>query len=131
MNLGPLLYHWANDVEHNEDARYQQSIELSWEELRHVIGTYGFQFNKEVNPLVATHHIYPPTYTYSPRHQPGDPLCRYPLYIYLLIIQSLPPILTRHGINQEFVECKYANNEESIMWTAYKAIFFSVTKPML
>ena len=59
INLGPLLYHWANDVEHNEDTRYQQSIELSWEEVRHVIGTYGFEFNKEVTHLVAIHDIFP------------------------------------------------------------------------
>ena len=77
VNLGPLLYHWTTDVENNEDPRYQQSVELSWEELRHVIGTFGFEFQKE-----------------------------------------------------EFRECQYTNNKQSIMWTTYNAILFSVIKPL-
>jgi carnosine N-methyltransferase len=27
-NLGPLLYHWTEDVDHNEDERYERSIEV-------------------------------------------------------------------------------------------------------
>jgi carnosine N-methyltransferase len=76
VNLGPLLYHWTTDSENNEDPRYQQSVELSWEELRHVIATFGFEFQKE-----------------------------------------------------EFRECQYTNNKQSIMWSTYNAILFSVIKP--
>uniref|UniRef100_A0A7S2UVA9 carnosine N-methyltransferase n=1 Tax=Fibrocapsa japonica TaxID=94617 RepID=A0A7S2UVA9_9STRA len=65
INLGPLLYHWAaadlKDLKNSPpipagaragpgsglDERYHSSVELSWEELRHVITTYGFQFNNE------------------------------------------------------------------------------------
>ena len=43
INLGPLLYHWVSQGDEDEgDARYGQSVELSWEELRHVIGQQGF-----------------------------------------------------------------------------------------
>jgi len=31
----------------NNDERYNQSIELSWEEVRHVIKGVGFVFEKE------------------------------------------------------------------------------------
>lgn len=43
LNLGPLLYHWVADTEGNQDPRYQQSIELTYEELRHCIQGYGFE----------------------------------------------------------------------------------------
>mmetsp|Transcript_12381 Transcript_12381/g.22129 ORF Transcript_12381/g.22129 Transcript_12381/m.22129 type:complete len:421 (+) Transcript_12381:52-1314(+) len=47
INLGPLLYHWAGargeDLGPDLDVRYTRSVELSWEELSHVIGGYGFQ----------------------------------------------------------------------------------------
>ena len=47
INLGPLLYHWVSDVESNEDPRYDASIELSYEELRHVIQTFNFEYLHE------------------------------------------------------------------------------------
>jgi carnosine N-methyltransferase len=47
INLGPLLYHWVADVEANEDERYGQSIELSYEEIKHVIDTFGFEWFEE------------------------------------------------------------------------------------
>ena len=47
INLGPLLYHWVADVEANHDDRYNQSIELSYEEIKHVIETFGFQYELE------------------------------------------------------------------------------------
>ena len=47
INLGPLLYHWVTDEEGNGDARYQQSIELSYEEVKHVIEQVGFVMDKE------------------------------------------------------------------------------------
>jgi hypothetical protein len=31
------------------DDRYGQSVELSWEELRHVIQHYGFEFEQETD----------------------------------------------------------------------------------
>ncbi|KAG5188547.1 N2227-like protein-domain-containing protein [Tribonema minus] len=45
INLGPLQYHWANAS--GDDERFSASVELSWEEVRHIIGTYGFEINKE------------------------------------------------------------------------------------
>lgn len=47
LNLGPLLYHWVADVENNCDARYDRSIELSYEELRYCIEGYGFHVLSE------------------------------------------------------------------------------------
>ncbi|CAM9796698.1 unnamed protein product [Chrysoparadoxa australica] len=47
INLGPLLYHWVDDAEGANDERFTRSVELSWEEMRHVIGTYGFEIIKE------------------------------------------------------------------------------------
>lgn len=46
INLGPLLYHWQN-AGGEADERYQRSVELSYQEVRHVIESYGFQFLKE------------------------------------------------------------------------------------
>lgn len=45
INMGPLLYHWAGE---GLDERYQRSIELTWEEVRHVmVEGYGFEMKKE------------------------------------------------------------------------------------
>jgi len=44
INIGPLLYHWVADVEANQDDRYDQSIELTYQEIKHVIETFGFQY---------------------------------------------------------------------------------------
>eukprot|EP01038_Epipyxis_sp_PR26KG_P004813 gene4813-6743_t len=47
INLGPLLYHWVADTESNHDERFDQSVELSFEELKYVIEGYGLQFVNE------------------------------------------------------------------------------------
>lgn len=61
INLGPLLYHWvpssSADVAATVDAdgrqmpdfddRFGQSLEFSWEELRHAIQERGFVIIKE------------------------------------------------------------------------------------
>eukprot|EP01035_Chromulina_nebulosa_P019003 gene19003-24821_t len=47
INLGPLLYHWASDDDYTQDSRYDRSIELSWEEVRHVIINQGFDITHE------------------------------------------------------------------------------------
>ena len=52
LNLGPLLYHWATpsssaDVEDFVDDRYNQSVELSWDELRFAILRRGFSLQRE------------------------------------------------------------------------------------
>mmetsp|Transcript_11127 Transcript_11127/g.15835 ORF Transcript_11127/g.15835 Transcript_11127/m.15835 type:complete len:192 (+) Transcript_11127:512-1087(+) len=44
INFGPLQFHWANS---GPDPRYEESIELSWEEMRHVIASSGFEIVKE------------------------------------------------------------------------------------
>ena len=46
INLGPLLYHWQNSSE-GDDERYEQSVELSYEEMKHVMSTYNFRIQKE------------------------------------------------------------------------------------
>ncbi|KAE8876657.1 hypothetical protein PF005_g25660 [Phytophthora fragariae] len=46
INLGPLLYHWQ-DGGGDEDERYEQSVELSYEEIKHIMGTYNFRIQKE------------------------------------------------------------------------------------
>ena len=52
INLGPLLYHWVPsssadlDGPHFDD-RYAQSIEFSWDELKHAIIARGFIILKE------------------------------------------------------------------------------------
>jgi len=41
INFGPLLYHWKGGgpmgVGEEEDERFRRSVELSWEEIRHVM----------------------------------------------------------------------------------------------
>ncbi|KAJ0409387.1 hypothetical protein P43SY_002277 [Pythium insidiosum] len=46
INLGPLLYHWQNGAG-EEDARFDQSVELSLEEIKHVMGTYNLKILRE------------------------------------------------------------------------------------
>ncbi|CAK4093872.1 unnamed protein product [Aphanomyces euteiches] len=46
INLGPLLYHWQNGSG-EEDDRYDQSIELTYEEIKHVAESYDFKFVHE------------------------------------------------------------------------------------
>ncbi|KDO20709.1 hypothetical protein SPRG_13920 [Saprolegnia parasitica CBS 223.65] len=41
INLGPLLYHWANG-DGDDDDRYAQSIELTYEEIKHVAKGLNF-----------------------------------------------------------------------------------------
>ncbi|OQS07067.1 hypothetical protein THRCLA_00923 [Thraustotheca clavata] len=41
INLGPLLYHWQNGSG-EEDERYDQSIELTYEEIKHVAKSLNF-----------------------------------------------------------------------------------------
>ena len=45
INLGPLLYHWVSGE--SQDERYDKSVELSWEEVRHLILSYGFEILEE------------------------------------------------------------------------------------
>ena len=45
INLGPLTYHWAKQVDLSmSDERYSRSVELSWEELEYAIKAAGFKF---------------------------------------------------------------------------------------
>uniref|UniRef100_A0A4W3IV09 Carnosine N-methyltransferase n=1 Tax=Callorhinchus milii TaxID=7868 RepID=A0A4W3IV09_CALMI len=48
INLGPLLYHFENMANEN-------SIELSYEDIRHVIVQYGFQLEMEKNSVASTY----------------------------------------------------------------------------
>jgi len=68
INIGPLLYHYT-------EIENEISIELSWEEIKKIIISYGFEFKKE-----------------------------------------------------EFIETTYSSNEENLMQTIYKCIFFVAIK---
>lgn len=46
INNGPLLYHWAAEAG-SGDRRYEQSVELSYEAVRHVAEGAGFIFEHE------------------------------------------------------------------------------------
>ena len=49
INMGPLLYHWqcADDITAAEmDERYEQSFELSYEEIEEVMKKVGFQMEE-------------------------------------------------------------------------------------
>jgi carnosine N-methyltransferase len=47
INNGPLLYHWAAEAGSSDDPRYEQSVELSYEAVRHVAEGVGFIFEQE------------------------------------------------------------------------------------
>ena len=49
INLGPLLYHWqcTEDITMEEmDERYEQSFELSFEEIEEAMKRKGFKFEE-------------------------------------------------------------------------------------
>lgn len=75
VNLGPLLYHWSKEEDADGDERYDQSIELSYEELKHVIAGFGLQIVKE-----------------------------------------------------EWRDISYCRDTRSMMWTSYRAVFFTAVK---
>ncbi|CAM9119351.1 unnamed protein product [Discosporangium mesarthrocarpum] len=53
INLGPLLYHWAQSSPGVGDERFNRSVELSWEEIQHVCQSYGLKIvNKEVRESI-------------------------------------------------------------------------------
>ena len=45
ISIGPLQFHWAEDF--GDDERYSRSIEMSYDEIKHVIQSYGFEFLHE------------------------------------------------------------------------------------
>ena len=47
INVGPLLYHWASDVEGTGDERFEGSLELSYDDLKEAILSYGFEYKSE------------------------------------------------------------------------------------
>lgn len=57
VNNGPLLYHWVDDSEGTNDDRYSQSIELSWEDVRHSIIAFGFTITKEERKVCNYTHF--------------------------------------------------------------------------
>lgn len=46
FSIGPLMYHWARGSA-SVDTRYDESIELSYDELKHVMISYGFEIVHE------------------------------------------------------------------------------------
>jgi carnosine N-methyltransferase len=51
VNAGPLLWHWQNCGPKGgvtgEDRRYSESVEISWDQLKHVAERLGFHFLEE------------------------------------------------------------------------------------
>ncbi|TYZ58729.1 hypothetical protein PybrP1_011803 [[Pythium] brassicae (nom. inval.)] len=47
INLGPLLYHWQDAAGSDSDERFGQSVELSYDEIKHVMGTFNFTILRE------------------------------------------------------------------------------------
>ena len=68
MNIGPLLFHYT-------DQASEESVEVSWEELRAILIAFGFDIERE-----------------------------------------------------EFVDCSYTSNRESMMRTEYNCIHFVARK---
>jgi len=57
INFGPLLYHYS-------DLENECSIELSWDELKYIIGNYGFEFkNEEIRETVYNSDVSSMMYT--------------------------------------------------------------------
>jgi carnosine N-methyltransferase len=102
INLGPLLYHWATDSDNNGDSRYDQSVELSWEEVRHVIEHCGFR----LQPQPQEQEVEKPGGRVVPK----------------------PQLTQGHG-EVRFLECPYSRSGNQLMWTAYDSIFFTAVKP--
>ena len=107
VNFGPLLYHWRADSEGNGDSRYDESIELSWEELRPVIEAMGFKF--------LVHRNYTDYASAGAGAGAGAGAA---------------------GIHQEqsgyiqdgtvkMVDVPYTKPHNSLMWTQYRALFFT------
>ena len=44
INHGPLLWHWRCPFENTTDPRYAKSVEFSFDEVEHIIRSYGFEF---------------------------------------------------------------------------------------
>ena len=66
VNNGPLLYHWVDDSENTNDNRYGQSIELSWEDVKHSIIAFGFTITKEERKIC--HYTHFKVHCYSRYH---------------------------------------------------------------
>eukprot|EP00904_Undaria_pinnatifida_P012205 jgi/Undpi1/8114/HiC_scaffold_24.g10586.m1 len=47
INFGPLLYHWAQSSTGDTDDRYRRSVELTWEEIRHVCANFDLDIIRE------------------------------------------------------------------------------------
>eukprot|EP00614_Pseudopedinella_elastica_P010233 CAMPEP_0172596318 /NCGR_PEP_ID=MMETSP1068-20121228/16080_1 /TAXON_ID=35684 /ORGANISM="Pseudopedinella elastica, Strain CCMP716" /LENGTH=520 /DNA_ID=CAMNT_0013395279 /DNA_START=27 /DNA_END=1589 /DNA_ORIENTATION=- len=72
VNFGPLTYHWADpfselgsngmteDGCRGMDERYSQSLELSWEEIRHALQQSGFQVEEERRDVPAHYTLNEP-----------------------------------------------------------------------
>jgi carnosine N-methyltransferase len=97
INLGPLLYHWQNGSS-EEDVRFDQSVELTYEEIKHVMGTYNF---KILVRRPCSHGSYQ-------RLSVSFPLCS--------------------EQKEAQRECVYTNNVKSMMKTVYNCAFFTAIK---
>ena len=102
INLGPLLYHWATDSDNNGDSRYDQSVELTWEEVRHVIEHCGFQLQPQAQAQ--------PTSLDVEAGKKGER------------VVPVPQLAKGHG-EVRFLECPYSRSANQLMWTAYDSIF--------
>jgi carnosine N-methyltransferase len=83
INLGPLLFHWTCDEDGNGDERYEQSLELSYEELKHAISEVGLEIVEEARENV--------TYSRDPRS------ISYTVFDALFFVARKPPLRRREA----------------------------------
>lgn len=87
INFGPLLYHWQQADSQDTDERFEQSVELSYSEIRAVAGKMGFVIQKEALvrctycacPFSLMHTAYTAVFfTYEKPLTPAGPSPRIP-----------------------------------------------------
>ena len=47
INFGPLMYHWCSSDANDRDDRFHRSMEFSYDEVRHLVKSFGFMFARE------------------------------------------------------------------------------------
>jgi len=67
INFGPLMYHWCSSAANERDDRFHRSMEFSYDEVRHLVRSFGFTFTREerreVNYTANPHSMMKTAYT--------------------------------------------------------------------
>ena len=115
INFGPLLYHWMTDNEGNGDSRYGASIELSWDELRLVIESMGFD--------ILTHRDYD---NQEGQEGTGNSSSGSSGSSSSNNNKGKKCYIDNGQVQQ--VQVPYTQCRGSLMWTTYNALFFTCRK---